>query len=112
MSSPAQTNLGSYQRRNEIETLDEQWARWCKEHPTGLPTLVDIARELVAAGQQRLSINLIFEVARYRFIIQRAEGAKWALNNNLRSRAARTLDDMEEFAGKFETRALAAQRAH
>lgn len=58
----------------------------------------------MAAGEARLSINMLFEVMRYHRKLQTA-GDDYLLNNDYRALYARMLMEREpELAGLFETR--------
>ncbi len=108
----AQLDIGDYRPASEVDTLDKRFARWVKENPRVFSDLVDIARDLKAAGETRLSAKMIFEVARFRFLVRRKPGEKWALNNSYSSRVARLIEDnYADLRGMFERRALADERA-
>jgi hypothetical protein len=93
------------------ESLDMRFARWMRENPKVFADLVEIARELVAHGETRISIDMVFHVARYRHITTKKPGERWTLNNSFTSRAARVIEaTYADLAGVFETRPLAAER--
>lgn len=90
------------------ESLDMRYARFLAEYPRAIHDLAEIARELLASGETRLSAKFLIEIARYQHIIRRTPGERYAVNNSYSSRIARTLEALfpVEFAGKFETREM------
>jgi len=105
-ASVAHADLG-FSGHSRAESIDLRFARFLEEHPKALHEFADIGRELIAAGETRLSAKFIVEIARYRQIIRKTPGEKYAVNNSFSSRIARALEiGWPEFAGKFETRAL------
>jgi hypothetical protein len=106
-ASHAQLELG-HEEHGTTENIDLRFSRWLGEHPKALRDFAEIARELVAAGETRLSAKFIVEIARYRQIIRKDEGERYALNNTFTSRIARALDSIyPELSGRFELRELA-----
>ncbi len=113
MSTPsaAQLDIANYRRPPRGESLDARWSRWLTEHPTALREFASIGRELLAAGETRLSAKFIVEIARYRQIIRRSPGSRYAVNNSFTSRLSRALEAAwPEFKDCFETRALVDER--
>lgn len=102
--SAAQLDLGHVEHDAE-ENLDLRFRRFMDENPDAIDALVEIAREVKAAGHDRVSMKLIFEVARFRFLIRQQAGERFALNNSYTSRAARYMQaKYPDLAGMFELR--------
>jgi hypothetical protein len=107
--STAQLELGASPPHSE--SLDLRVARWMRENPHAVPTLVEIARELKAEGETRISMQFVAQIARYKRIIRRAPGEAFAVNNSYTSRLTRIIEaTYPDLAGVFETRALADER--
>lgn len=110
MSAP-QLELG-YDEHSSTENLDLKFSIWLGRHPRALRDFAEIADELIAAGERRLSSKFIAEIARFRQIIRKDVGARYALNNSYTSRIARALESTyPRFKGMFEMRALIDERA-
>lgn len=89
------------------ESIDMRFARWLSENPMALREFAAIGRELLEAGELKLSAKFIVEIARYRQIIRRTPGSRYAVNNTFTSRIARALESRwPEFKGVFELREL------
>ena len=70
-------------------------------------TLVQLAREARAVGQQRVGIGCLWEVMRWKLSVSVSTSDAFKLNNNHRSRYARLIMAQEpDLAGVFETREL------
>lgn len=94
------------------ESLDLRFSRWLGDHPRALRDFAEIADELLDAGERHLSAKFIVEIARFRQIIRKENGQRYALNNSLTSRIARALEStFPRFKGRFELRALAVADA-
>jgi len=86
--------------------IREAFLRFHEENPQVYETLVEMSRRLLRAGQSKLSINMLFEVLRYRHAL-RTRGDEFKLNNNYRAEYARKLmRENEDLFGKFEIRKL------
>jgi len=86
--------------------IREAFLRFHAENPQVYSSLADMSLRLVRAGQKRLSINMLFEVLRYRTIL-RTRGDQFKLNNNYRAEYARKLmRENPELYGQFEIRKL------
>lgn len=108
--SLAQTDLG-WDIPARSGSLDLRFSRWLGEHPKALRDFAEIADELVEAGERHLSSKFLIEIARYRQIIRRDTGSRYALNNSFSSRLARALEaTYPRFRGMFETRELISGR--
>lgn len=106
-TSSAQMALG-YEAHDDDENLDLRFRRFMNENPEAIGALAEIAREVKAAGHDRVSMKLVFEVARFRFLIRQQPGERFALNNSYTSRAARYMQaKYPDLAGMFELRELA-----
>ena len=83
---------------------EAKFAEWCEQNQAVLDLLTKYALEAKRSGRERLSINLLFERARWYSTVE-THGDAWKLNNNWRSFVARKLmADVPELAGFFETR--------
>lgn len=84
---------------------DAFW-RFHQENPQVYVELVRLARRLRDRGSSRLSINMLFEVLRYRWAL-RTRGDIFKLNNNYRSYYARMIMRREpDLRDAFELRRL------
>jgi hypothetical protein len=111
LASAAQRELG-FEEHDAEDNLDLRWRRFLNENPAAIDALVEIAREIKAAGHDRVSMKLVFEVARFRFLIRQAPGETFALNNSYTSRAARHIAKKHpDLAGLFEMRVLGGGRS-
>lgn len=109
-ASVAHLEIG-HEEHDAEENLDLRWRRFLNDQPDAIASLVEIAREIKAAGHDRVSMKLVFEVARFRFLIRQQPGEHFALNNSYTSRAARHLaEKYPDLAGLFEMRALGGDR--
>lgn len=93
------------------DPIDQAFVEFHHANPHVYRTLVGLAREWKAAGHDRCSMNMLFELVRWDEGIRTksADGVK--LNNNFRSRYARLISANEaDLAHLFETRALASER--
>lgn len=91
------------QRRPSIE---ERFRAWIAAHPEVVDLMRKLAIEAVGRGRTRIGIAALFERARWELDLNAPEGGA-KLNNDLRSRMARHLMEIEpRLAGVFETREL------
>lgn len=94
-------------------TLDERFAAFVRQRPDIVRLPVGLARELKEAGEKRIGMKMLFEVARWTHLIRRGAGKReaWLLNNSFSSRMARLIENnYRDLAGMFETRALSEER--
>lgn len=89
-------------------TIDEAFDLFHTANPWVYDALVRLARDLVAAGRERVGIGMLFEVLRWQWALGTADPtSEFKLNNNYRSRYARLIMSREtDLDGVFETRAL------
>lgn len=97
-----------------MDAIAERWSEWRAANPHALPALIALARALLqeerAKGRTpRLSTKLLFELARFRGLLDVSsdEGRKW--NNDFTALAARAI--LEEAPDlTLETRARRAEQ--
>lgn len=88
-------------------SLDEGFAKFHHDNPHIYAALKRIAHRLVATGRRRLSMKMIWEVARHDLMLLTITDDEFKFNNNYTSRYARLLMEREpDLAGVFETREL------
>lgn len=93
------------------DPIDQSFVAFHHANPHVYRRLVSMAREWKAAGHQRCSINMLFEVLRWQLGIKTDSPDGIALNNNHRSRYSRLISANEpDLADMFELRALASER--
>lgn len=86
--------------------IRDSFRRFHQENPHVYLELVKLARRLRSRGNDRLSINMLFEVLRYRVAL-RTQGDTFKLNNNYRSYYARMIMRREpDLREAFELRRL------
>ena len=91
------------QRRPSIE---ERFKVWIAAHPEVVDLMRKLAIEAVGRGRRRIGMAALFERARWELDLSAPEGGV-KLNNDLRSRMARHLMEIEPcLAGVFELREL------
>lgn len=89
-------------------TTYEKFLLFHAQNPHVLDRLIGLAHELCAAGQTRLSIQMLFEVLRYETALQ-TSGDQFKLNNNYSSYYVRLIQGVDPAIGDlFETRAMKA----
>ena len=89
-------------------TLDELFANFHDANPWVYDTLAQMTRDLLAKGQTRVGMKMLFEVLRWNWAMSPKGAMPFKLNNSLASRYARLLMDSEpDLVGVFETRSLA-----
>ena len=87
------------------DPLDVRFAEYHQSNPRVYEAIVELCREWVAAGHDRIGIGMVFEVLRWQHGL-RADG-DFAINNTMRSRYARLVMANEpDLVGVFETRTL------
>ena len=92
------------------DPIDREFLEFHHNQPEVYRRLVQLAREWRDAGNDRCSINMLFEIVRYDRGL-RTNQADFKLNNNFRSRYARLIAANEaDLADAFQTRALASER--
>ena len=90
------------------ESIQEQFDRFHAANPQVYGNLVWMARHYASVGATRLSMNMLFEQMRGKYLVV-TRGEKYLLNNNYRSRYVRLIEDQEpDLRGLFETRTLKA----
>ena len=91
-------------------TIQQKFERFHADNPWIYDRLVELARDRVAIGHQRVGIGLLFEALRWkRGEETRDVNSDFKLNNNYRSRYVRLICAQEpDLADRFETRRLTA----
>lgn len=93
------------------ETLDDRFWAFHEQNPHVYRALVQLARQLKAAGRRRFGIGALFERLRFEAAL-RTWGDEFRLNNNYRSRYARLIMRQEpDLDGFFELRELQTRSA-
>jgi len=93
------------------DTIDQAFFAFHHANPDVYRALVKLARQWKAAGHDRCSVNMLFEVLRYDRGLKTATTDGLKLNNSYRSRYARIIQANEhDLRGFFETRALSTER--
>ena len=108
------TAAGTYDRRQLSllpDPLDQAFFAYHHANPQVYRALVKLARQWKAAGHDRCSVNMLFEVLRYDQGLKTTSMDGLKLNNSYRSRYARVIQANEQdLRGMFETRALVTER--
>lgn len=105
-ASVAQQELG-FDEHEAGENLDLRFARFMREQTETFEALVEIVRELKELGESRVSMKFVVEIARYKFLIRRQSGQRYAIDNSFTSRLSRAIEKLHpELAGLFEMRSL------
>lgn len=87
-------------------SIEERFAKWKAAHPEAIELMRKLALEKVRAGAKRIGIAALFERARWDMDVPAWEGGV-KLNNDLRSRLARHLMEIEPaLKDVFEVREL------
>jgi hypothetical protein len=87
-------------------SIEERFKLWRQAHPEAIELMRRLALEKVRAGAKRIGMAALFERARWDMDVNAYEGGV-KLNNDLRSRLARHLMEIEPaLAGVFEVREL------
>jgi hypothetical protein len=93
------------------DPIDQRFVAFHHGNPDVYRKLVGLAREWKAAGHDRCSMNMLFEVLRWDDGVRTKSADGLKLNNDFRSRYARVIaanePDLREF---FETRSLSSER--
>jgi hypothetical protein len=85
---------------------DKKFQKFDEDNPKVLEELVKMTRELVAQGHNKVGMQMLFEVIRWRTMM-RTTDEDYKINNNYASRYARKLmDEYPEFRGMFNLREL------
>jgi hypothetical protein len=86
--------------------IRDAFTRFHRENPHVYLELVRMSRQLVAHGHEKIGIGMLFEVLRWRHMLQ-TTGDTFKLNNNYRSYYARLIMLSEpDLRGVFELRRL------
>ena len=86
---------------------EERFQRFHNANKHVYVALRQVALEMVERGQERVSINMCFEVVRYQQFLRTQDDTAYKMNNTYRSRFARLLMENEpRLAGVFEIRTL------
>lgn len=88
--------------------ITEQYIQFHLANPGIYVELVALGRILLGRGYRHIGIGMLWEVLRYNTVSRTMpEDAEYSLNNNYRSRYARTIAAQEEdFRDAFEVREL------
>jgi hypothetical protein len=93
------------------DPIDQAFFAFHHANPDVYRSLVKLARQWKAAGHDRCSIAMLFEVLRFDVGLKTTSPDGLKLNNSYRSRYARIIQANEhDLRGFFETRALATER--
>lgn len=93
------------------DPIDQAFFAFHHDNPAVYAALVRLARQWKAAGHQRCSIAMLFEVLRFDVGLKTTSPDGIKLNNSYRSRYARVIQANEaDLKGFFETRALSTER--
>lgn len=106
MSAPQLDLFGaaSPAQRERKPTIEERALAFHRDHPEVYDRMVELAREAKAAGSKR-GAKAIWEVMRWDFEVARAEGERFALNNDFPAMYARWIMAGEpDLEGFFEIR--------
>ena len=88
------------------DSLDARFTRYHRDNPHVYEALVTMTRDLVDAGHRRLGIAMLFEVLRWRSMLQ-TSGDPFKLNAAYASRYARKImAENPDLDGVFELREL------
>lgn len=92
------------------KSIDSRFKHFHVTNPWVFDSLVNLARELVAEGQQRLGIRMLWEVARWQRIRATKDASSdYKLNDHYHSRYVRLIQaTCPDLADAFETRKLRA----
>ena len=89
-----------------MNRLERQFRLFDSKNPQVYQTLVRLCREARAAGNRQIGIGMLWEVLRWKSLVE-TTGKPWKLNNNHRSRYARLIMAQEpDLDGIFEIRDL------
>ena len=93
------------------DSIEQTFYAYHQFNPDVYRALVKLARQWQAAGHDRCSINMLFEVIRYDRGLKTTSADDFKLNKSYRFHYARIIQANEaDLAGFFETRALATER--
>lgn len=93
------------------DPIDQAFFAFHHANPDVYVALVKLARQWKAAGHDRCSIAMLFEVLRFDVGLKTASTDGLKLNNSFRSRYARIIQANEpDLKGLFETRSLVTER--
>lgn len=89
-------------------TIEEAFDRFHQANAWVYPTLVALARDLVASGRKRIGIKMLFEVLRWHYYRSTTdEASDFKINNNYAPYYARLIMENEpDLAGVFSIRKL------
>src|SRR5690554_2441073 len=88
------------------QTLDDKFWEFHKKNPQVYSMLEDMALDLYAHGKSKIGIGMLFEVMRWKTMLQTTD-SDYKLNNSYRSRYARLLaDNHSQLKNFFEIRKL------
>lgn len=95
---------------DEAASIDARFQAFHAANPHVYERLVAMALQLRRRGHQRLGIGMLWEVLRWRQMLETDDPASgFKLNDHFRSRYARLIMEQEaELAGAFELRPLRA----
>jgi hypothetical protein len=103
--SVAQMEIGFGPPPRKPSGLDLRFERYHAAHPQVYTVLVRLARQAKEAGELRVGMKALFEVARWKLRVEAREQG-FALNNSFTSRYARYIAARcPDLATLFETRA-------
>ncbi len=99
-----------------MDPIRDRWLEWERENPTALAGLAMLARQLLAEEHAKgrspmLSAKLLFELARFRGLLDvtKDEGRRW--NNDFTALAARALMRIApDLTPRIETRMRRAEQ--
>ena len=87
--------------------IEQAFWEFHREHPWVYRELVRLSRELIRRGYDRFGIATVYEVCRWRSMMDELPGQGFKLNNNYRAYYARLMMQREsDLRGAFVTRRL------
>lgn len=90
-------------------SLHDKFIAFYQANPSVYAELVKLARDFKNAGHKKMGIGMLWEVLRWQRAMKTVDpnGDDWKLNNDFRSRYARTIMQNEpDLRGFFEVREL------
>jgi hypothetical protein len=93
------------------KTIQERFTRFHELNPVVYRNLVALARQLVGRGHQKLGIGMLFEILRWKYLMETTDpNSEYRLSNDYRSRYARLIMEREkDLCGCFNTRNLTTE---
>lgn len=87
-------------------TIDAAFWKFHEANPGVMEQLIRMTEQLMAAGQDKTSMKMLFEVIRWKRLV-RTQHSDFLLNNNFTSRYTRILQEKRpDLAHMFDTRRI------